>query len=61
MRRARALVQHQQVMEEAAEVARLNAQARRRSAATPVFADGRATDSFRARVHWQAIGDRMTG
>lgn len=56
-RRARALAQHQRVMDEAAAVAELTEQARRRAAAVPVYASPTAgVDSFRARVRWQRAG-----
>ena len=51
--RARALVQHQRVMDEAAQVARLTAQARRRAAATPVFASPTHAPDVRQRVSWE--------
>lgn len=53
-RRARAMVQHQRVMAEAAQVARLGLQARHRTMAAPVFASAvsAAATSVRQRVQW---------
>jgi hypothetical protein len=45
-------VQHQRVMDEAAEIARVAQQARNRADAHPVFASGLYPDSVRSRVSW---------
>lgn len=56
-RRKLALVQHERVLQEAAEVDRLAAQARNRRQATPVFGsvDG-YEPAVRARVNWERAG-----
>jgi len=56
-RRARALAQHRRVMDEAAAIAVLTEQARRRAAAVRVHASPTAeVEPYRARVRWQRAG-----
>lgn len=50
--RVLALVQHQRVMDEAAQVLLLAAQARRLAAATPVFASQPHLSDMHQRINW---------